>query len=345
MASTNTRADSLGFYLTGASSDGGTQTDPLAALGNYASSTEVISRVATISNAVANISIVYIAGANPTGNGTLTAVDANTVAWTAPGGTQGPSVAISNGQTVVLEDGTDSSRYIRVTRTAATAISGGPATVTLATALNNSLVGADVTTAEQAAGRTEYFAVMLKNRNTSQINAVYAMIGQLGTARISGNTQLGSSGAGSLIVNVGNFDDWPTTGFCRIETNAGALREIVYYSSRTSSTLSVPSWGRGLLGTSAAAGASTDNIYAVPGMRIAPEAPSPNPGPIQTIASKTSVPSGRTWATGINSTLGVNIGNMAAGAEYGLWIENTVIAGQISTLIDLGALAFQFTAS
>lgn len=344
MSEQQTRADSIRFYLTGATSDGGTQIDPLAALGGYASSTEVNSLVPTIASPITGLSVIFAAGANGIGNGTITAVDANTVAWTAPGGTQGPAVSISSGQTKLLEDGTDSSKYIRVSRSSATAMSGA-ATVSLAYALNNSLIGTDVTTAEQSTGRVEYFALMLKNVSASQVNNLYIMLSALGTQRVSGSAQLGASGAGSIAVSTGDFSDWPDTGFVRIVDSGGNLREIAYYSSRTSSTLTVPSYGRGLLGTTAAAGLSTDLIYPVSGLRIASETPSPNPGPIQTIANKTTSPTGRTWKTGVTTANGISAGNIASGAELGLWIEETVVPGQSSSVRDLSAIVITMDAS
>jgi hypothetical protein len=172
---------------------------------------------------------------------------------------------------------------------------------------------------------------------------VYAYLPQLGTSQISAATQLGASGLGTITLSSGNFNDWPQSGFCRIQTTGGTLKEIVYYSGRTANTLSVPAAGRAQLGTTAAAGAATDNIYAVPGLRIAGEAPVANA--IQTIVDDTTQPSGRTWSTGIATGNGVSIGTLASGAEYGLWLERTIAPGTTATPLAQYGIKFQFDAA
>ena len=79
-----------------------------------------------------------------------------------------------------------------------------------------------------------------------------------GTQQISNSGQLGASGAGT-ISTTGSFATWPASGLCLI-TNAGVVREFVFYSSRTAQTLTVPATGRARLGTSQSAGAGTDTL-------------------------------------------------------------------------------------
>ena len=133
-----------------------------------------------------------------------------------------------------------------------------------------------------------------------------------------------STGAGTL-ATTGSFASWPSPGYARIVDNAGALREIVYYTERTSTSLTVPAGGRGLLGTSSSAGAADDTVYAVPGIRIAGEAPTGNQFSIA--SNENDVPTGLAWTTGISRTDGVMIGDMAAGELYGLWLRLQVPAG------------------
>ena len=97
MADEKTNADSLRVYLTGAAADGGAQADPDASLGKYRSSTEVEQLAATVTNPIANITIDYISGNNGTGAGSLQAVTADTIAWYAPGESNGDVIAIANG--------------------------------------------------------------------------------------------------------------------------------------------------------------------------------------------------------------------------------------------------------
>src|SRR4051812_37429689 len=111
MPDQKTRADSLRLYLTGAASNGGAQTDHNAAFGNYRSATEVAVLGATVTSPISNITINYVAGANSTGTGSLTATGSDTLAWTPPGGTQGSAVTILNGETKIVEGG-DTNRYL-----------------------------------------------------------------------------------------------------------------------------------------------------------------------------------------------------------------------------------------
>ena len=184
--------------------------------------------------------------------------------------------------------------------------------------------------------------MMMRNENASQINSVRFALNILGTPRVSAAGQLGASGAGTISISAGDFTDWPASGWCRIETAADAEREIVYYSSRTTTALTVPAAGRGLLGTSAAAGAADDNIYPVPGIRLAKEAPSADA--IQTIASETTAPTGVTWNSAIRLSDGLQIGNLASLAKYGLWVHRQIPAGAAAIASMLNLLQWDFDA-
>jgi len=341
MPDLQTRADSLRLYLTGAGSDGGTQTDPNAALGNYRAASEVEGLSKTITSAIANITIDYVAGANGTGTGSLTASASDDLRWTPPGGTQGAAVTILNGESKILEGGgsTGPNQYLRVSRTSGTALTG---TASLAIAEPYNAILDNVASAEASAGDDEYRGLIMKNENTVSIGSVKFYLATLGTQRISDSAQLGASGAGT-ITTTGSLADWPASGFCRITTSVPALREIVYYSSRTSTSLTVPAAGRGMLGTSAAAGASADTIDAVPGIRIGKEAISSSH--IQTIANENTAPSGITWNTGITAATGLSIGDLSPAAMYGLWIHRAVPAGAISAASVLQHFKNQYDAA
>lgn len=341
MSDTNTRADSLGVYFTGAGSDGGSQATAALALGNYRSATEETPLGITVTSAIANVTVDFAAGLNGTGSGSLTAVTTGSLAWTAPGDSQGTAVAIANGESKVLESAGSSGKYIRVTRTSAASLTG-TATVTLASVFNNVIGMPNVTSSEATSGKNYYLAYCLKNRNSISVGSVKVFLKTLGTQRVSDSAQLGASGSGT-VATTGSLSDWPDTGFARIMSNVPAIREIVYYSSRTSTTLTVPSAGRGLLGTSAGAGAATDTMDAVPGIRIAKEAPSSSHA--QTIADINTAPTGVTWNSGITAATGISIGDLATTALYFLWIHRVVIAGEISTPSVLEALKFNFDAA
>lgn len=344
MPDEKTHADSLRMYLTGASSDGGAQADPDLSLGKNRSSTEVTHLGATITSPIANVTLLFAAAENGTGAGTLAAKSADTLAWTAPGGSEGAAVTIANGETKILEDGTDPEKYVRVTRTTADALTG-TATVTLADQFNN-LVGMDnIASDEAAAGQENYRCLCIKNEATSEVKNVKAYIGTLGTQMTSSTTQLGASGAGTIEGGAGDFADWPDSGFAHIKTSAGATREIVYYSSRTDDVLTVPAAGREMLGTTTAAGASDDTVDAAPGIAISKEAPATQPSGAftdNTGSGESTEPAGATWDPGTTAATCLDIGDLASGYSYGIWIWRTTPAGQAASpsLLNLIKLSF-----
>lgn len=342
MPDQKTHADSIRLYLTGAASQGAAQADPNLSLGGFRSSSEITHLAYSVSSPIANLTIDFLAGANGTGTGTITVTGSDTLTWTPPGGSAGPAVTILNGETKILEAAGAPEKFIRISRTSADALTG-TATLTLTDQFNNVIGMDNVSSAEAAAGDTEYRAIMLKNEADTEVKNVKIYIGTLGAAKTSGGAQLSASGGGSIGLAAGNFNDWPDSGFARIETNAGTLREIVYYSSRTATTLTVPGAGRSLLGTSNQAGASTDVIYPVPGLRIATETPSSDE--IQEIADESTAPTGITWRTGITAAGGIDVGDVGADVELGLWFERSVVTGATAEASVLNMLKFSFDAA
>lgn len=322
-----TRADSLRRYLTGAASDGGAQSNPDASFGNYRSSTQLVEMDHVVTSPISDITVDFVSANNGTGAGTLTASGSDELKWTPPGASQGVGVTIANGETKVLEGGGAPEKFIIVSRTSATALTGA-ATVTISQAFNK--LYDDVASTEQTSGDDEYRCEMHKNGSASQITNLKVWIGTLGTDQTSDNGQLGASGLGTIVTS-GSFSDWPSSGFVAIY-NGSSLREIAYYTGITGgNTLNIPAAGRGALGTSAAAGAATDTVKAVPGIRIAKEDPSAQPsGFVQTIADESTAPTSVSWVTPHTAATGINVGTLAAGNIYGLWIHREVIAGATS---------------
>jgi len=351
MPDEKTHADALRFYLSGASSHEGAQTDPDAAIGNYRGTTEWTVLSQSVASAIANVTIAHVAGANGEGAGTLTASGASELKWTPPGGTLGAGVTIANGETKILEGGTDTDKYVRVTRTSAAALSG-TATVTLTDTLNNAVGLDDVSSAEAAAGDDEQRGLYVKNESTVAVTLVKAWVKTIGTQRVSAGSQLGASGAGTLAVTAGTLADWDggsdTGGFCRIEESDGTLREIVYYSSRTATELTVPAAGRELLGTSAAAGAAADLVYCVPGIRLSFETPShATTGYIENCATESAIPTagGIAWSTAISAaTAGCSLATLAAGNHHGLRIRRAIPAGMVGSAERLNLFDYSFDA-
>lgn len=326
MPDEKTRADGLRAYLTGAASDGAAQADDDLSLGKFRSNSEVQSYDWDIASPIANVTIDFVAGANSTGAGTLTADTADTLTWTPPGGTVGDPVTIANGETKIVEGGGsgEENEYIRVSRTTAAALSGA-ATITITNNLNNVIGFDDVTSAEQAAGDTEYRCYALKNEGAASITDLKVRLATLGTQVTSDAGQLGGAGAGT-VETTGNFNDWPEEGYAAIYTVGVVEREIVYYSSRTATVLTVPATGRELLGTTAAAGANDDTVDAIPGIGLALDAPTSQPAGSfedETGTGEGTSP-GFTFASPIFDADALSIGTLAATNIYGLWIEREI---------------------
>ena len=261
--------DSLRLYHTGASSAGSVQSDESLSLGGFVSSTEIKTYDVSVASPIANVNILYASGALPVGNTTKVICTATDTVKLQVGGVDGGAVTLANGDTVQLNmnNVNQPERFVRVSRSGSMAT--GTATLTLSTKLNNVFAQQDVVSANALSGISKYRMIVLKNETGSTMSNVKIWLPKLGTLLVSNAGQLGSSGSGTITINTGTFADWPVCGWCRIETSGGVLREVVYYSSKTNTTLTVPSTGRGRIGTSAAAGSSTDKLIPIPGMRIA----------------------------------------------------------------------------
>jgi hypothetical protein len=324
--------DGLRLYLTGALSDGGSQDDAAGSLGGYRAATEA-ERVGTFLVApIRGVQVVAASRANGAdGNvGSLQSVTGGKLRYTAPGSTtSGPAVPILPGEIRLLPDGADPSKWIRVLRTTSDDLAGH-GVVEFVDQLNNVFGLSNAANAESTGGGDRYRAVMLRNDDLLAIAGIKLYVPPLpyGSPATSSAAQLGGAGSGSITGAADAFLGWPKKGWARIETSGGSLREIVYYSSRTGTTLTVPSLGRGRLGTSAAAGASDDVLYPVPGIRIAHEAASPlRDGAVQTIADEETAPTGVTWSTARTAATGIAVGSLLTGEQVGIWIHRELPAG------------------
>ncbi len=332
MPAEKTRLDSVREYHTGASSDGAAQTNQALSLGNFRSSTEASTYAISVISPIANLTIAYAAGGNVAGAGSLTCVDANTIKWAdASGAGYGAAQSISNGQTIIVESLGNPGAFLRITRTSATGLVPGTATVTLTELSDNVYSGSDVTSAQALSGVTTYRGTMLRNESATSVTGFVRYIGLIGTPQTSGTAQLAGSGAGTITTG-GTFVDWPLVGFAQVRSNVGVLKELIYYSSRTLTSLTVTTDGRALGGTSATAGSASDIISPVPGIAIGLD----NAGvqasgsSIQTIANETTAPTGITWSLGLSITDSLNIGNLASTQEIGFWIKRIFPANSVS---------------
>jgi len=324
MATAYTRADGVQLYHTGVLG-ASTAGSVAGCLGGARMPQEVTQLDALISGFMPTVVVEQIAGYGGEGDGQIRAASTTTLAYTAPGQSEGTAVTVADGGSYLLEAATGN-RYVRVRI-------DGDDDLTESLTLDQrktygNLIGmGDVSTTDSAAGVNEYLAGMFYVPG-DEITSFTVYVGLLQSASVTSNsTQLGASGSGTITTTTPNaFSNWAASGWARIVTSGGTLREIVYYTSRTSTALTVPSAGRSRLGTSAAAGASTDVVYSVPGIRIAVEAPDTD-GMIQAIANRNTAPSGVSWSTAITSGAGLSVSNIDPLGNYGLWIHREIPAG------------------
>lgn len=335
MPAEKSRADSLREYLTGALTAGGAQEHAHLSLGGHRSSTEAESLTLTQAAPLTGLAphpYMFAGGGNALGVGTLRAVDANTVQWKCAGGDYGPTVSIAPGEWKIVETAYQPGAYLRIYRSNSQDIIGTDS-ITLSRKLNNVYGFSDVSVAQATAGIPgQYRATMLVNESPSSVLGVKRWIGLLGTSQTAdGVDVLGASGAG-VLSTAGSFASWPETGFCHIKTGA-TTREIVYYSERTDTTLTVSA--RGLLTTSAEASVAGDVLYPVPGVAIAfdPDGITDPGVAIQTAADEFTSPThAPAWSIGIDAASGLVLGDMATDKQVGFWLWREVPPGAVSTI-------------
>ena len=331
---TTAGADSIRFYFTGAGSDGGVQTDPDSALGSFRSSTEDDRVSWQVYTPIPNVQMVWASRYNGIGAGSVQAVGPNTLAYTAPGSsTLGPAVDVLNGVTVTLKDGDDSSKWVRATRTS-TAQLAGTATIDFLDIFNNAQGMLNAAEAESSAGGNRYRSAMLRNDFTATVDSLQVFIKPLiATNAVSSGGGLPGAGAGTITGATDAFCGWVTSGWVRIENSGGSLKEHAYFSSRTDTVLTVPALGRARLGSAATAGAATDKIWSVPGIRVGFEIASPKVnGSVQSIANESTAPNaalfvGGAWSTAITAATGVQAGTFNFQEQGAIWIHRELPAG------------------
>jgi len=314
--------DTVRFHLSGAASDGGAQAAQSASLGNYRSSTEAICNGVFYSRAVVGVTIGRASRQDGGGGtGVIQANLANGLSYAGQSGTQGAAITVPDGATRILQDGSDPSKYVRVTRSRASDMVG-QAVVTYHDQFNDVWAMSDANNTLSVAGGSRYRGIVLRAMN--DVSSLKVWIDTLGPSAVSSVTQLGASGAGTVAGAADCFIGWPQKGWAFDATSA----ERFYYSSRTNSALTVPSAGRHLLGTSAAAGGVANILWPIPGIRIALEEPSPaKNAAIQTIASESTAPAAVSWNTGITSGTGLSYATLRESCNAGLWLHRELPAG------------------
>ena len=234
----------MNIYLTGAATEGDPQTDPNGSLGGRRSGTILQSLTASAPVNVTGVVIDDVPAQSGAGAATLAFTFAGTtLAYTAPGDTAGVAVSVSADGTYELYSN-DTAKYMIVTVTSASLPAADQSdAITLANIAEG--LFDSVSSAEAAAGDTEYRAVMLKNESAYTMYA----------AKV-----------------------W-------IETNTPFVDDSV---------------------------------------EIGIEAPSV--GDIQSVADESTAPVGVTFYPAAGEANALSIGDLAAGANYGVWVRRVVSA-------------------
>jgi len=343
MADEYIHADAVGLFLTGAAGDGGEQIVPAASLGHHRSSTRAAQIGYQVLSCIPAVTVERVSGANGTGLGSIQICGENELQYTAPDGQPGDSVTILSGQTKLLESGGEREKFVVVKRHTSAAMTSS-FTLQFMPIYNDVIGSSNIEDADRQAGEVKLRCIAYKACHASQgVLGLKIWVNTLAERQISDSGQLPASGTGSL-ESSDPFTGWPASGFCRITTAAGSLREIVYYSSRTETELIVPAAGRGLLGTTAAAGAADDKLDAVPGIRIAKETPTAGAFSIADDENDTAAVAGLSWSTGITESTGLDCGDLAAGEMVGLWIWLAVVAGAAASPKLINAIRWRFDA-
>lgn len=326
MPSENTNRDALDFFLTGVAGDSDAHTQE-GSLGGIRLPDRVMNWGCQIEATMHPILVDRI-HALTTGTALISGDGTTSVTYTAPSGGAGTSTSIADAATELIEDATTSNAVV-LSRDGADLL-GGEVNLEIVPMFNNVIAGTTVTDAQRTAGADTYRGLIFRNTSALTVSNIAIWVDLLGTAvdLATSTTPTGLAASGASTINIDDnattLADWPDAGWVEVVDSGGTIREIAYYTSRTATVLTVPAAGRGLLGTSAGAGAVTDVISPVPGIRLALETPDAN-GDIPTIANETTEPAGPpTWNSATNSTDGLTLASLAASTNHGLWIHREI---------------------
>lgn len=338
-----TGQDSFRLYFTGASTDGGAQSDPQLSLGKNRSSTEIVPVIPDYSSSISNLTVDYISGAIAA-SGDLGVVSDDVVEFKADGGGYGVDVTILNGETKFVPVSIASDKFIRITRTSATALTGN-ITFTVTRPTEDIISGDNVTGGEASAGDDEYWALMIKNVSASSITSLSPRLIHFDFDTVDSGGYASSGAITITATNPGAFANSPASGHVKNRTTD----EVMYYSSRDDDALTVPALGRDVYSDvgGGAAGTSTDDIYTIPMMRLGIEAPASQPsGAItdNTGAGIKTAPGGVTFYTELPGDNNIDIPTLVTTNISGLWVHRKIVAGMSPVAEILNSIRFFYDA-
>lgn len=340
MATAYTKGDALGIFPT--MTDAG-----VLWLGGNRAGDALHSLVPIVDTPIPPLTYAAVSGMMGAGECIVSVKTANALSVIAPGDTaEGTEVAIGHNESVLIEANGDPDKWLRVYRDSDYSgedfEAGGVDRLSLVYGYGGiGMVDVDTTGAVQ----DHYASFLLHNQEEASldITAIKAWVSTLAVSRTTAAAWLGGAGAGIIqTATADGFATWRESGWARVESNAGALKEIVYYSSRTSTVLTVPAAGRGRLGTAATAGAFDDVITEVPGIRIGIETTTASTGSIQQIANATTAPAAITWNSSITSAAGLSHATLQARQNVGIWVHREIPNTAIYNASHLNAINLEF---
>jgi hypothetical protein len=242
---------------------------------------------------MANVTIDWLSAANArntgalSGVGVLAAADADSLVYTAPGGTAGTPVTIANGETKQISSA-DPNRYVIATRTSDDDLAGQLSFI-VGENFNTALIGSNLTIAESdpqqwdppnehiftGGGRTH--CVVAHNKSALVVGQLKFWLPPLGTPQQLGSAAAGLPALGGGTIQVADASDWhPETRFVGIYAADGVtLRELVI-GTLAGNVFTVEAEGRGVDGTLIQAGAAGEWAVPCSGLRIGLDAGGPN---------------------------------------------------------------------
>lgn len=359
MADAYTAVDALGIYLTGKAGVAEDIYTPADSLGGMKINRESRSLEALMTWPIPPLVLEWVSPACGEGDAFIRGASAESVAFVAPGATEGAAVTLAKGGRVLAVDD-DTDHAVRIYRDDAYSDDnlGGRMTLSLRKVFENAISHGNVSSAQRDVGVDTYRALMLRAHGDVKVENIKVWVAPLhATGVVSDVDQLPLTGVFppfKIETSIsGAFDDWPAAGWVRINTSAGALREIVYYNVRTGTSLftRVTDWG--LLGSTHSAGAADDVVYSVPGIRLALEAVDGD-NLIQEIADEETAPAAVSWDSDITSATGLDFGDLLPGEQAGLWIHREIISGinasvqvesRIGIQFDVDGITYAYTPS
>jgi len=294
-------------------------------------SSDVLTCISALPVVMGGVEINQVAALCGPGLGTLSLFGSNELKWKAPGESDfGTPVAVGAGGTFELP-GKDDDKWIQVTVTPALLTVPDEENVTLRA--NTNLLFPNMRMVDAVAGMVDYGAIFVKNEGVSTLKKLRLQFPSFGTSQLVD----AYAARGSFASRISSVEGWPTSGFARNVASG----EILYYASRESTRIIVPSYGRQQRDTQAASANAGDVIECIGPVDSAIEVPAA--GPLgTTILNQRIAPDGISFfhPTAQLPAKGDTIHDLAAGDSLLIWLRRNVPVGAAGILRQIASLHF-----